>query len=187
MNTLPDDIGVYAVTATNATYYAYSVACDSVAFKKSQTCLGGLFSINWVNELQSGDRTEASMDMQFREARTAASKLCIPTQHGDLSIAKKGVIDFFGDNALNTKPMLNKRLRRSAQSLHAMPKHMMDYIILKNQLARLPEGSRESQSVAAELLRVETLIEHADQFIKYVSKARRTEYQANFPNPAHFR
>ena len=52
-----------------------------------------------------------------------------------------------------------------------MPKHLMVYNTLKNQLATLPEGSQESQSIAAELSRVKTLTGLADQFIKDVSKA----------------
>ena len=169
-NILPNNIGVYAATAANATECGYSADCASVAFQGHQTCLGGLFSINWAYELQSDDRSTTTMDMQFQGARAACMRMSNPSQYGDLSIAQKEEAEFFGDSAQNTKPMLNKRTRRSAGHHDAIPKHMMVYHILKNKLARLPEGSRESESVGAELFRVETLMGHADQFIKHVAR-----------------
>ena len=168
-NILPDNIGVYAVSAADATHVAYSADCRSAAFREHRTCLGGLFSINWVYELQSDDRGESTMDMQFQGTKAACTGKSSPTQYGDLSIAKKKERDFFGDSAQNTKPMINKRTRRSAEEKDAIPKHMLIYHTLKNQLAELPEGSRESQSVATEVSRMETLMEHADQFFKDVS------------------
>ena len=171
-NVLSDKIRVYAATATNANSVAWNADCNSKAFRRlSRPCLGGLFSINWVYELLSDERTQSTMDMQFQQAKIACKGQSSPRQYGDLSIAKKMQSEFFGDSAVNTKPVQNKRSRRSIDEQSIMPKHLMVYNTLKNQLAALPEGSREYQSIAVELSRVETLMGHVDQFIKDVSRA----------------
>ena len=175
-NILSNNIGVYAVTSTNSTTHSFSSDCNSVAFPGHyEVCTGGLFSINWIYELQSADRRTSTLDMQFQEAKVAcwvtSKHRSIPQQFGDLSIAKMNQSDFFGDSALNKNPWQFKRSRRAAEEHSLIPKHMLVYYTLKNRLARLPENSQESQSIAADLSRVETLMGHADQFIKDVSKA----------------
>lgn len=70
-NQLPDDLNVYAVTASNATNRAWSWYCgdsqedtgdtgsDSVDGIALNTCLGDLFSTSWLEDLEShpNDRT----------------------------------------------------------------------------------------------------------------------------------
>ena len=77
-NALPDNIGLYAATATNATSVAWSADCNSKAFKGgSWTCLGDLFNINWVYGLLSNDSTKSTMEMQFQQAKIAYSRTVI--------------------------------------------------------------------------------------------------------------
>ena len=170
-NILPHNIGVYAVTATNATWYAWSADCNSKAFSTSVVCLGGLFSINWVYELQSDDRLGSNLNMQFHEAKTACRGQAIPKQYGDRSIGKLKQVEIFGDSSLNRKPMQSKRYRRSTENQSVVPKHMLVYHTLKNQLNQVPEGSRESSRIATKLSNVETLMGHSDQFIQDVARS----------------
>ncbi|KAK3790020.1 hypothetical protein RRG08_016333 [Elysia crispata] len=166
---LPKNIGVYAATAANATNVAWSADCASAAFGEQATCLGGLFSINWVYELLSDDRTGSTMNMQFEEAKLACKGQSTPHQYGDLSIAELTQDQFFGDSAQNKKPRQSKRHRRSTETQSVVAKHMLAYQTLKNQLSRMPENSLEAERVRAKLSQVETLMGHADQFIKDVA------------------
>ena len=170
-NLLPDNIGVYAVTASEANKFSYSTDCCSKGFQSNPTCLGGLFSINFIYELVIVEHVDTTMDIQFQGTKAACAGKSVPQQYGNISIANKLQYEFFGDNAQNTQPLLKRRSRRSVEHNLHMPRHMLVYHTLKNQLAQLPDGSGESQSVAAELYRVETLMGHADRFFKDVTKA----------------
>ncbi|GFS18991.1 vacuolar-processing enzyme [Elysia marginata] len=162
---LPENIGVYAVTATNSTYYAWSIDCMSAAFGEDATCLGGLFSISWVYQLLSDDRKHSTMNMQYHEAKFASEGKCIPQQYGDLSIGKKTQVSFFGDSAQNKKPKQTRRLPRSAEARSSVAKHLLAYQTLKNQLASMPADSEKAELVNAKLRATETLMKHADKFI----------------------
>ena len=168
---LPTNIGVYAATATDATNLAWNSDCVSAAFGEQAPCLGGLFSINWVYELLSDDRTRSTMNMQFEEAKLACTGQSFPRQYGDLSIANFTQDQFFGNSAQNKKPRQSKRYRRSAEAKSVVAKHLLVYQTLKNQLLRMPERSLEAGRARTKLRQVETLMGHADQFIKDVARA----------------
>ncbi|GFS23932.1 legumain [Elysia marginata] len=166
-NILADNIGVYAATASNATSYAYSTDCNSLAFADWRTCLGGLFSINWVYELQSDDRHASTMDMQFQEAKIACQGQSDPQQYGSLSISLMRESEFFGDSALDRKPGRGRRSRRSiGKASLSIPKHLLAYETLKNQLNHTSEHFQRSQQVKAKLDWVKKLMDTSDMFIK---------------------
>ncbi|GFO22062.1 activated cdc42 kinase 1-like [Plakobranchus ocellatus] len=177
-NILPNDIGVYAVTATTATEPAFSVECNSQYFSDlSWTCLGGLFSINWVYETESDERTSATLEQQFKEAKIACEKFSVPKQYGNHSIARLAQSKFFGDSAL--KPKLRRRLRRSTKNMQAIPKHMQAYYLLQNRLVGLPNGSPEHETVAKDITRYETLMDQVDSFMEAIPYTIDASFQTN--------
>ena len=54
--TLPKDIDVYATTASNAKESSWGTYCgahDTVDGKQMRTCLGDLYSVNWMEDTDS--------------------------------------------------------------------------------------------------------------------------------------
>ena len=168
---LPNDIGVYAMTASGPHEIAWSNECHSKAFVQHQTCLGGIFAINWVNQLQTNDRTKSTLNQIFEQVQSASRRYSNPKQFGDLSIAKKMQSEFFGNSADYTITSQGVRSKRRAKHQSAIPKDRLFLYTLKSQLRHLPADSQESKRVAAELSRVETLMGHADRFIQDISRA----------------
>ena len=167
---LPSDIGVYAMTACGSHESAYSNECYSDAFE-GELCLGGIYAINWVNQLQTNDRTNSTLTQLFEQVLSSERGYSTPHEYGDLSIAKQKQDNFFGDSAHYNITSPTRRSRRSAEYRTAVPKNMQLYHTLKDQLSRFPAGSRESQRVADELSRVEDLMSHADRFFKDIAQA----------------
>jgi legumain len=57
-NILEDDIGVYAITATDATTSSWGTYCspdDKVNGKSIGSCLGDLYSVNWMEDTDAAD------------------------------------------------------------------------------------------------------------------------------------
>ena len=50
---LPDDMNIYAMTASNETQSSWAIYCDEEAIiegKDLGTCLGDLFAVNWMSD-----------------------------------------------------------------------------------------------------------------------------------------
>lgn len=65
---LEDDINVYAVSAANAKESSWGTYCspdDMVDGKSLHTCLGDLFSVNWLEDSDKGKMAQETMNMQY--------------------------------------------------------------------------------------------------------------------------
>jgi len=89
--------GVLAVTASNASEASWGVYCpsgeDVVSGTHLGTCLGDLFSINWMRGLGSGKST-------LREFLIKVSKATVRSEvnfYGDSNLLNLAVSDFFGE------------------------------------------------------------------------------------------
>ena len=57
-NILEDDLNIYAVSAANATQSSWGTYCspdDEVDGKSLHSCLGDLFSVNWMEDTDAAD------------------------------------------------------------------------------------------------------------------------------------
>lgn len=66
---LEDDINVYAVSAANAHESSWGTYCspdDSVDGKSLHTCLGDLFSVNWMEDSDIAKMGQETLHKQFQ-------------------------------------------------------------------------------------------------------------------------
>ena len=67
-NILANDINVYAVTAANADESSWGTYCppdDMVNGVEINSCLGDLFSVNWMEDAEKFDSSKETLDQQF--------------------------------------------------------------------------------------------------------------------------
>jgi len=111
---LPNNLNVYAVTAANATDPSYAAYCppqDIVENNKHiGTCLGDLFSINWMENTDSVDTTQETLEAQYDVTRDKTTQSQV-LQFGDLSIATLPVSDFLGAQTPATKESKDYRYK----------------------------------------------------------------------------
>ncbi|CAM9497062.1 unnamed protein product [Phaeothamnion confervicola] len=98
---LPDDAAVYATTAANAAESSWGTYCgadSSVDGKELSTCLGDLYSVNWMedSDLPSHMQSE-SLDAQF-QMLVARTDLSHVMRYGDTSFSTERIHDFLGGN-----------------------------------------------------------------------------------------
>jgi len=107
-NILPPNLNIYATTASNARESSWGTYCppdDVVNGVKMNTCLGDLYSVNWMEDAEKAGDTE-SLEKQYMLIKTKTSKSHV-MQYGDMNFTSEAIGDFMGNlsdtNNVNVK------------------------------------------------------------------------------------
>ena len=95
---LTDKERIYAITASNATQSSWGAYCGSEAYvggKNIGSCLGDLFSINWMEDTEANDPNVETLLEQYETVKTKTTKSPVQ-EFGDLSIQSEFVVAFEG-------------------------------------------------------------------------------------------
>merc|ERR1712019_32622 len=90
--------GVYALSAANPTESSWGTYCGSdakVNGKSIGSCLGDLFSVNWMEDTDAQDTTKEDLETQFETVHKLTSKSDV-MQWGDLSFTDDVVSNYVG-------------------------------------------------------------------------------------------
>jgi len=93
--------GVYALSAASPSESSWGTYCGSDAMvngKDVGSCLGDLFSVNWMEDSDAKDITSETLADQFGVIKTLTDKSAV-MQWGDLSFQTDKVSEFQGDQA----------------------------------------------------------------------------------------
>jgi legumain len=99
---LPTDMNIYATTASNAKESSWGTYCppdDKVNGVELKSCLGDLYSVNWMENADKVGKTETLAD-QFTIVKAATSKSHV-MQYGTLSFTSDPIGDYMGDVSNN--------------------------------------------------------------------------------------
>ena len=89
---------VYAMTATDAKVSSWGTFCGSDAVVKGKnlgTCLGDLFSVNWMDDTETHDPWTETIGEQFERVKTATTKSPV-CEFGDKDLKEMSVGTFEG-------------------------------------------------------------------------------------------
>jgi len=98
-NILANDINVYAVTAANADESSWGTYCppdDMVHGVEINSCLGDLFSVNWMEDADKTNPKSESLDTQFTRVKNLTDKSHV-MRYGDLEFVKEPTGNFYGN------------------------------------------------------------------------------------------
>ncbi len=93
---LPKDTRIYALSAANPTESSWGTYCspdDVVQGKHIGSCLGDLFSVNFIEDIDKGNVNDESLKDQFLIVKKLTS-LSQVMQWGDLSFQDNKVAEF---------------------------------------------------------------------------------------------
>lgn len=93
---LPKDTRIYALSAANPTESSWGTYCspdDVVQGKHIGSCLGDLFSVNFIEDIDKGNVNDETLKDQFQIVKKLTS-LSQVMQWGDLSFQDNKVADF---------------------------------------------------------------------------------------------
>ena len=111
--------GIYALTASNATLSSYAAYCGSDAMvngKNIGSCLGDLFSVNWMEDTEAANISSETLEQQYETvlAKTTASPV---QKFGDFSFMSEPIGDFEG-NVGNSLSLFENVKRQSIAFLN---------------------------------------------------------------------
>lgn len=102
---LPDNINVYAITAANPSESSWGTYCypdDAINGVHIGSCLGDLFSVNWMEDAEATDPKTESLDTQFDKVLKMTDKSHV-MRYGALNFKNEPVGNFYGSD---DEPML---------------------------------------------------------------------------------
>eukprot|EP01061_Rhynchopus_euleeides_P047555 TRINITY_DN958_c0_g1_i2.p2 TRINITY_DN958_c0_g1~~TRINITY_DN958_c0_g1_i2.p2 ORF type:complete len:426 (+),score=220.20 TRINITY_DN958_c0_g1_i2:55-1332(+) len=164
--TLPKNISIYALTAANADESSWGTYCppqDSVNGKEMGSCLGDLFSVNWMENADVTDLSQETLQAQFSVVKQLTNKSHV-LQFGDLAITTTASSVFEG-----TGKIAPSSVSSSSESASSTSSRDIVLMSLHHKYLRAKGAAR---SVAAKELIVEIQArETADQLFADVKAA----------------
>eukprot|EP00494_Astrolonche_serrata_P030271 UN30538 len=119
-NKLKDSLNIYAITAANAKESSWGTYCpphdDIVKGKHMKTCLGDLFSVNWMEETDNYNQNNNStnpntiltLKEQFVDVQKATNKSHV-CKFGDMSFTDDNINDYEGDKDNFSKNSMRRK------------------------------------------------------------------------------
>jgi legumain len=95
-NKLKDNLNIYAVTAANSKESSWGSYCspdDKVDGKSINSCLGDLFSVNWMEDSDKANMSKETLLQQFNTVKKETTKSHVQ-EFGDLSWQSEPIGDF---------------------------------------------------------------------------------------------
>jgi len=99
---LPTDINIYVTTASNAKESSWGTYCppdDKVNGVELKSCLGDLYSVNWMENADQVGKDETLAD-QFTIVKKTTDKSHV-MQYGSLDFTSDAIGDYMGDTSNN--------------------------------------------------------------------------------------
>ena len=118
---LSSDLGIYAVTAANATQSSWGAYCGSEAKvngRRIRSCLGDLFSVNWMEDSDAAQMDTETLQNQYDKVRKETTRSQV-LQWGDLSFTSEPLSAFEGtlETATQQEKLTSKDLVDSIKGL----------------------------------------------------------------------
>jgi len=159
---LDPSMGIYATTAANAVESSWGTYCppdDKVDGKELQSCLGDLYSINWMENCDQVGKDE-TLEEQFTIVKKLTN-LSHVMQYGDQSYTSDKIGDFLGDKTKNV-PATTEHSPASSSSVRSrdIPLHLAYYRYLRaepSDFEARTQLAKELQTQLTEQMRVDQL------------------------------
>jgi len=161
-NLLPENVNIYATTAANGEESSWATYCapqDRILGKSIGSCLGDLYSVNFLENLESVDPKVETLQQQFEIIKNLTTQSHVQ-QFGDLNMAKE-VIGNFEANGDSSRRPLNLESKADKSSLVDSRYVKLHY--LQNKHSRL-QSSQSEQALNAELGSIERFDSHFQGF-----------------------
>jgi legumain len=96
--TAPVDMNIYVLTASNPNESSWGTYCHPdclVDGKDMKTCLGDLFSVNWMHDTEGSNSTSETLEEQYTKVKKETNKSHV-MQYGDLKMTSETIDEFEG-------------------------------------------------------------------------------------------
>eukprot|EP00743_Colponemidia_sp_Colp-15_P001778 GILK01001941.1.p1 GENE.GILK01001941.1~~GILK01001941.1.p1 ORF type:complete len:428 (-),score=77.81 GILK01001941.1:221-1504(-) len=95
---LDNNMNIFVTTASNADESSWGTYCGNDAMvngKNIGSCLGDLYSVNWMEDSDAADLTSETLDDQFQKVKTLTAQSHV-MEYGQLDLGSRAVAEFQG-------------------------------------------------------------------------------------------
>uniref|UniRef100_A0A803NAK2 Uncharacterized protein n=1 Tax=Chenopodium quinoa TaxID=63459 RepID=A0A803NAK2_CHEQI len=164
---LPNNLSIYATTASNPDESSYATYCDGdpgVPSEYNNTCLGDLYSISWMEDSERKDPRNETLRQQFAVVKNRTSEMSHVSEYGDVHLSSNYLSLYI---ALESrKPNQTYSMTNQSEPitpLYVVEQREADLIYFKEMVRRAPEGSK--QKIEAQK-RLDDVISQRNMWIK---------------------
>jgi len=168
---LPSNMNVYATTASNAVESSWGCYCppeDSVNGKSIGSCLGDLYSVNWMEDSDAVGMSE-SLSQQFQTVKQKTDQSHV-MDYGDKTWTNMAIGNFQGDKAVFPKLKLDvvpETKSKSVVNSRDIQMHTAYYALLRDDKTDLAANHAKAQ----ELINIIKARVAADEMFVSLTKA----------------
>jgi len=147
---------LYALSAANPTESSWGAYCGTEAYvngKNVGSCLGDLFSVNWMEDADVADTTAESLDEAFQLIKTKTARSAV-MQWGDVTFTADKESEFIGNlNALSSSAAASVDPSESAVSARQVDLERLYslYAAATTSAERLQVGEELQQELAMQM------------------------------------
>jgi len=124
---LRNDTKIYALSAANPSESSWATYCypnDMINGTHIDSCLGDLFSVNWMEDAETGLELSETLQKQFEKVRYETD-LSQVMQWGDISLASEPIGNFLGAR-VGSNSWLKKKMYNFKKSTIQARKSRLD-------------------------------------------------------------
>ncbi|KAL3721910.1 hypothetical protein ACJRO7_034282 [Eucalyptus globulus] len=171
---LPEDLGIYATTASNAEESSWAYYCPSGPPgrgpiggdpAKYGTCLGDLYSIAWMEDSDANDLGKETLQEQYLVVKKRTN-LSHVMQYGNTVLSKAFLSTYMGQSSNKVSSVPSDELS-SSNSL-AVPQRDADLVFFRHRVQKAPKGSAKSVEAQKRLDEEIARRSHADRSINQI-------------------
>jgi len=143
---LPSNVNILAVTASNSTESSWGTYCDDPVL---DTCLGDLFSVNWMQDSDKEDLNKETLQSQFDIVKKLTD-LSNVMKYGSLELTSEVVGNFQGTKANPRQAHALHRNKRPSKPATSYPSRDIPLRTVEHQLKKATEPVKQ-QKLAKQL------------------------------------
>ncbi|PKU82544.1 vacuolar-processing enzyme [Dendrobium catenatum] len=175
---LPEDISIYATTASNAVESSWGTYCPGESPSPPSeywTCLGDLYSISWMEDSDIHNLRTETLKQQYKQVKTRTSvdetynQGSHVMQYGELGINEENVFLYIGSNPTNENSTFIED-NSLPFSPSVVNQRDADLVYYWHKFRNSPEGSSKKLNAQKELLDIMTHRMHVDKSINLIGK-----------------
>ncbi|KAL4307798.1 hypothetical protein AHAS_Ahas16G0314300 [Arachis hypogaea] len=172
---LPEDINIYATTASNAVESSWGTYCpgeDPSPPPEYSTCLGDLYSISWMEDSDTHNLRTETLHQQYKlvKDRTLNGNAYYGShvmQYGDVGISENLLFQYLGTNPANDNyTFVDENSLRTPSK--AVNQRDADLIHFWEKFRKAPEGSSSKITAQKQVVEVMSHRMHIDNSVKLI-------------------
>merc|ERR1712216_100587 len=151
-NLLSPELNIYATTAANAKEPSWGTYCapyDKVNGKNMETCLGDLYSVNWMEDSERAvEQQKETLEGQFELVKKETNKSHVQ-EFGDLTFKTERIHDFQSNEGVQPiMPQRDLEAERHTKDASSVPVPDIPLVTKFYAYLRASAGERQAQAKA---------------------------------------